>query len=99
MLARQDVGYRIQTTETRVKDCGPKTEVKDHGVSKIVSPDAAVLISDHSIVLQMASFSNSPQTELSKDAIRNTIEWWFVGVESTRWPSVFSCYHKYCSWE
>ena len=77
----------------------PKAEVKDHGVSKIVSPDAAILISDHSIVLKMASFSNIPQTELSKDAIRNTIGWWFVGVESTRWPSVFSCYHTYCAWE
>ena len=62
----------------------PKAEVKDHGVSKIVSPDAAILISDHSIVLKMASFSNIPQTELSKDAICNTIGWWFVGVESTR---------------
>ena len=81
MLTRQDHGLRIRTIKTRVKDYGPKTKAEDHDVSRIVSKAAAVLVSDHSIVLQMASFG-SPQTELSNDAICNAIEWWFVGVET-----------------
>ena len=68
MLTRQDVGHRIQTPNTgKIKD---KTtpEAEDHGVSRTVSPDAAVLVSDHSMVMQMASFHSS-ETELSNDAI------------------------------
>ena len=47
--------------------------IEDHGMSRAVSPDATVLVSYHSIVLQMASF-DSPQTQLSEDAICNLIE-------------------------
>ena len=68
MLTRQDVGHRIRTPNiVKIKD---KTtpESEDHGASETVFPDAAVLVSDHSIVLQMASF-NSSQTEFSTDAI------------------------------
>ena len=49
------------------------TNNKDHGVSQTVSTDAAVLVSYHSIVLQMASFDR-PQTQLSEDAICNPID-------------------------
>ena len=74
MLTRQDVGHPIWIPQNWVKDCGPKTKAEDHGVSQTVSPDAAVLVSYRSIVLQIAFF-DSPQTELSKDAICNMIEW------------------------
>ena len=69
MLTRQDVGRWIQTTKTaNVKDWATNSEAKDYGVSQTVSPVASVLVSDHSIVLWMASF-NSSETELSNDAI------------------------------
>ena len=92
----QDVGRRIQTPQTQVNKYGPKTRAKDHGVDRTVSLAAVVLVSDHTIMLQMVSFGN-PQTELSaKDTIYNTIEWWFIRVETIRWPSMFLCYHNYC---
>ena len=43
-------------------------EAKAHGASQAVFPDTAVLVSDHSMVMQMASFHSS-ETELSNDAI------------------------------
>ena len=57
MLTCQDVGRRIQTRKTQVKDYGPKIKAKDYGVSQIMSPDAAVLVSDQSSVLQIAYFN------------------------------------------
>ena len=91
----QDVEHWIRTPKTmKIMDYAtPKA--KNHGASRTVSPDASVLVSDHSIVLRMASFG-SPTNELSKDAIRNTIEWWFDGLEVTRWPSMLLYYHNYC---
>ena len=68
VLMRQDVGRRIRTPRTtKIKD---KTtpEAEDYGTSRTVTSDAAVLVSDHSIVMRMSSF-NRPETELSNDAI------------------------------
>ena len=87
--------HRIWTTETQVKNCGPKTKAKNHGVSKTVSLAAAVYVSNYSVVLWMASF-DSPQTDLSKYAICNPIKRWFVEVETKRWANVLSCYHNHC---
>ena len=81
----------------RVNNCGPKIEAKDYGASQTVSPDAFLLVSDHSIaiVLQMASL-DSPQTELSKYTVCNTIKCLLIGVETTRWPSVLLRSDNYC---
>ena len=77
MLTGQDVGCRILTPSTRVKNQITNSKAEDYGVRQTKSPDTAVLVIDHSIVLRIVSF-NSPQTELSKDTIDNTIDWWFV---------------------
>ena len=87
MLTRQDTELRIRTQKTTKITDYATPKAKDHGASQTVYPDTAVLVSYHSIVLRMASFG-SPETELSKDAICNTIEWRFVEVETPRQPSV-----------
>ena len=66
------VGRGIQTQKSGLLRI-MATNTKYHGLSQAVSPDAAVLVSYHSIVLQMASFDR-PQTQLSEDAICNPIE-------------------------
>ena len=87
---RQDAGRLIRTTKMWFKDFGHQDKIEGRGVSQAVSPDAAVSVSYRYIVFQMASL-DSPQTHLSEDAIRNTIKWWFVGVETTRADPV--CFH------
>ena len=42
----------------RIKDCGPKTEAKDHGVIQTVSQAASILVNDHSIVFGMEFFDS-----------------------------------------
>ena len=51
MLTRQGVGLRIRTPNTGEIEDKTTPESEDHGESGAVSPDAAVLVSDHSIVL------------------------------------------------
>ena len=74
---RQDVGCRILTPNTRVKNQTTNLKAEDYDMRQTKSPDTAVLVIEHSIVLRIVSF-NSSQTELSKDIICNTIDWWFV---------------------
>ena len=78
-----DVGFEPPKPQNLTIKLSPKPKTaEDHGASRTVCPDADVLVSDHSIVLRIAS-SNSSETDLSKDTICNMIKWFFVGVEIT----------------
>ena len=68
MLTHHNVGLRIRTHNTGKTKDKTTHEARDHSVSQTVFTDGAVLVSDYSIVLRMASF-NSSETELSNDAI------------------------------
>ena len=68
VLTCQDVKLRIRTPNTGKSKDKTIPEAEVHDASWTLSRDSVVLVSDHSIVMQIVFF-NSSETDLSNDAI------------------------------